>query len=496
MSLMRNPRAIENQRMAPTTGNEAQRILGEASTASGPSTFWLVALILAHIPLAMLLWASGPLAGLHAAAVVIIGLAFAAFRPLKDMRVLWVVAYIVGAESLWRSTGAANLIAWEMGKYSVVVILGIYVLRRYRRRSLPTAPVAYMLCLIPALALFFDHSLDMIWRRAVGNLAGPLTLTICAIAFSRLKLSGSFLQGLAVAVIAPAVSSATIVGYNSLLLQDSLYFGASANRLASGGGPNQVANAIALGALFCWLLLIQYRGKSLARLVLLAVLCGMILTMMLTFSRGGVYTFALCVAGSLPFIAGRSGQRWSFALPAIFMAGIYALVIWPWVDSFTAGSAAARFLDLDSTRWDLAESELQVWLENPIAGVGPGLAREEVTEYLGFSMQAHVEYTRLLAEHGLFGLLALGILVFGAVRNFRNAPNWEARVWVIGLLVFSFAYMAQSATRTAAPGFVYGITWAILFAPDVQLTHVEQSRSSARPSVRPSPRGVAVRRRA
>jgi hypothetical protein len=184
----------------------------------------------------------------------------------------------------------------------------------------------------------------------------------------------------------------------------------------------------------------------------------------------------------LLFILKNAPDRKQLALMMILATVAATYLIWPWFIEFTSGFGAERFSSLDgSGRWELAQSEIQVWLENPIFGLGPGLAKEEVTDYLGFALQAHLEYTRLLAEHGLYGLLALIILILGAFKRYRRAKYWEARMWVIALMVYTFAYMAQAATRTVTPGFTYGLAWACLFAQS-QVDHPSRgSQSHARP---------------
>jgi hypothetical protein len=50
------------------------------------------------------------------------------------------------------------------------------------------------------------------------------------------------------------------------------------------------------------------------------------------------------------------------------------------------------------------------YVDHPIVGVGVGRAREERIEATGDVVASHSEVSRLLAEHGMLGVLSLLIL--------------------------------------------------------------------------------------
>ena len=70
---------------------------------------------LAHLPLGLLLYNISFASILHPIGVLLIGLYWATNRRFKLDRVVLAVAYIVGAEVLWRMAGVP--IFWEFGKY-------------------------------------------------------------------------------------------------------------------------------------------------------------------------------------------------------------------------------------------------------------------------------------------------------------------------------------------------------------------------------------------
>ena len=70
---------------------------------------------------------------------------------------------------------------------------------------------------------------------------------------------------------------------------------------------------------------------------------------------------------------------------------------------------------------------------------------------------AHTEITRLLAEHGLFGLIAVLLLMGLAVRAWIKAPDAVARGFVAACVVWSLTEMGHSAMRIAVTAFVFGL---------------------------------------
>jgi hypothetical protein len=121
-----------------------------------------------------------------------------------------------------------------------------------------------------------------------------------------------------------------------------------------------------------------------------------------------------------------------------------------------------RFSDLDTTlRGKIAQADLDLWFANPVLGVGPGISSRERLAFMGIA--SHTEYTRVLAEHGFAGLLALLALLWMATRAYFRAPNIQAQVWVSALVAWSLVEMSHAAMRVTAISFLFGlamVNWA------------------------------------
>jgi O-antigen ligase len=222
---------------------------------------------------------------------------------------------------------------------------------------------------------------------------------------------------------------------------------------------------LGLGALAGTMLFILMPRARGARVVVLLLAAVMLVQGLLTLSRGGVYSFvlALAVFGFHLMNTPRARGRFLtlFALLAVtLVAGVY-----PALDDFTGGIFTERFRDLDTTgRLEVAGADLQAFIEQPLLGVGVGQSDRYHEQYLGYEVASHTEYTRLLAEHGLFGVLLLLTLISMLMNRYlANRPGLD-RAITAALAVWGLSVMAHTAMRLAviplslALGFV---TWQL-----------------------------------
>ena len=70
-------------------------------------------------------------------------------------------------------------------------------------------------------------------------------------------------------------------------------------------------------------------------------------------------------------------------------------------------------LVLDLTgRMDIYRIDFEIFKDNFFTGIGPGQGNEAREQYgYGKTVAAHVEYSRMLAEHGILGLISLILLI-------------------------------------------------------------------------------------
>ncbi len=118
--------------------------------------------------------------------------------------------------------------------------------------------------------------------------------------------------------------------------------------------------------------------------------------------------------------------------------------------------AAGRTKDDVSTgRVDIFNDELEAFYENPVTGIGVGKAKEYRFEKSGIVAASHNEISRMISEHGMFGIIALVILIITPLAfRLNNTSN----VYLFSFVIFWFLTINHSAMRIAAPAFIYGLS--------------------------------------
>jgi O-antigen ligase len=146
--------------------------------------------------------------------------------------------------------------------------------------------------------------------------------------------------------------------------------------------------------------------------------------------------------------------------------GIIALLgIWTYSSVQTSGLIEKRYANQDAKgrekaskltgRERLIESEFDMFLDNPIFGIGVGKNKEYRLEVTGIDAASHNEISRMLAEHGMFGLIGLLLLIITPA--FLYLDN-KQHLFVIPFLVFWIFTINLAAMRLVAPAFIYALS--------------------------------------
>jgi hypothetical protein len=436
----------------PIYRNLKSRVRGQESD----NWVWMMALAIGHIPLALLINQFKPIATVHALVTFAIGLWWVWSGSRYLPRVIYTAAYIVGAEVFWRMSGAS--IFWEFGKYSISILLLLTMFRMSRFQG-ALLPGLYFLLLLPSSLMLIP---DLGWERSREtfsfNLTGPFALMVCAWFFCNFKLSTKQLQKAMIFMASPCLGIAAIAQYVIQTNKEIRFTSNASNFATSGGfGPNQVSAILGLGALACFLFLIAGKTRWIVKLFALGVMLALVAQSALTFSRGGMYNVVGAIAVASLFVLRDPRTRGKFLPVVLISVVVIYFVVLPALDGFTGGALSARFQNTDSTnRADIAGSQLEVWAEYPVFGVGPGQARY----YAG--QVAHTEVTRLLAEHGVFGLLAMLAMLLMAALNIKRANTLTNKAIAAAMISWSFLFMVNAGMRLAAPSFAFGLSFLLL----------------------------------
>ena len=124
-------------------------------------------------------------------------------------------------------------------------------------------------------------------------------------------------------------------------------------------------------------------------------------------------------------------------------------------NKYTNRNANGQFQEDASTgRLKILETELEMFESNPFFGIGAGMGKFYRLDSFGSISASHNELTRLISEHGLFGIVIIFLLIITTlVHYFKNPKN----IFVLPLTLFWLLTISHSAMRIAAPGFIYGL---------------------------------------
>ena len=426
-----------------------------------PNYRFLLLLMFLHIPLGLLLYRSSALALLYPVLVFSIGLYYAIRKQERLERVALVASYLIGSEVILRM--ASSSIFWEFGKYGTATIMIVALIQRGRLRF-PTLPFLYFVFLLPACFLtVMSHDFGDARGKLSFNMSGPLLLFVSCWFFSHVKVTTLQLKKVLFMVAVPLISVAVTTLFYTVT-SDEIKFNTESNFATSGGfGPNQVSSMLGLGAFVCLACYLLFKNKF-GETLCLSVLCIFFAAQsVMTFSRGGIYN-AVGTTLVIVIIKMRNfGQGIKGLLPVAGIGLLFLFLVFPYLNNFTGGKLGQRFGETETTnRTEIIESDWELFLENPFLGLGVGEANESRVVLLDFKAASHTEFSRLISEHGVFGIFAISFLALGTIYNFRRQTSVTGKALVAGVVIWSFLYMLNAGMRLAAPSYIWGLSFLTL----------------------------------
>jgi hypothetical protein len=430
-------------------GNPVQQLVASYSARA-------IFFILLHIPLTFAFKWNPAIATAHSAGTFALGLWFLAHDKYPD-RLIYLTAYITGAELLWR--GAHGWIFYEFGKYSVGFLLILGLLKYRKLLVSDKRPLIYFLFLLPSILV-----LPVFDREAIAfNLTGPFALAVATMFFSTVKLTQEQMKRVFISLLAPIVGLGFVASYGTSVFRETIVFGGESIReTAAGFGPNQVSSILGLGALAAFLYVFIDREHKGLRLLMIGSMIWLMAQATLTFSRGGVWTGIGAISVASLYLLRNRKSRVLFILimGSVFLVSNF--YVFPALNRFTEDTVSDRFRSFEPTgRVSIVRSDLDAFMEHPIAGVGPDQSKPYHEKLFRYS-SAHTEYSRMLAEHGSFGLVAMLILLWMALQRFISRLPSQNKAYTLAFITWALLFMTHAAMRLVAPSFVFGLASATL----------------------------------
>ena len=398
-------------------------------------------------------------------AILVFGIYFIIQSKNKQNEALLMAAYAVSAEIVLRMTGGTFVN--EYGKYLVMLFLFLGMLfSGFSRNAL--VYWLFLFFLVPSVVLStvtLDITTD-VKKAIVFNISGPVCLGISAIYCYKRELTFQRLLGIITAFSLPLLCLVTYLYFYTPNIQD-VVTGTQSNFETSGGfGPNQVSTILGLGIFIFFVQLMLNSSNGILQIINGGLVLFFAYRGLITFSRGGIYTGVAMILLLLAILYFQANFQTKPKIAGIIVLSFLAtLAVWSYSSIKTNGLLDKRYANQDaagrekksqlSGREILIESELKMFYENPILGVGVGKNKELRKSQTGIDLATHNEITRMLAEHGTLGIVGLLILVITPLYLFAVDRQ---NILALSFFVFWLLTINHAAMRLSAPAFIYALS--------------------------------------
>ena len=449
-------------------------------------TFRALAFVLLHVPLAVVMQKYTAVATAHALVSWIGGIMLAA-SGARPATVICTAGYIAGAEVLWRAAQAR--VFYEGGKYAICAVL-LSSMFRLRLLQINKGALLYFVLLIPSAFVTLKGNDFQFARELLSfNLSGPFALAVCITYFGQVRVAPRELVDLLWTMLGPLLGLASICSIATFGTDDVSFESTESNfQTSAGAGPNQVSSVLGWGVVCAFLWVNLTKRSFLATLVSVGMMLFFAMQAALTFSRSGVWMAMLGLMLASAFLVRNARALLVTGGLTLLVALLAWFLVLPFLDSYTGGQVSNRFAEEGfSNRDSIAKEDLLLFLENPVLGVGPGMGKYARAARFGSGGAAHTEFTRLFSEHGVFGVLALLVLL--GVSSSKFVPRAPSHVKAVRYtaLFYSFLFMCVTAMRVALPAFVLGLGflgWAQVRGPGRQTLSPGRGRPGGPPLTR------------
>ena len=419
-----------------------------------------IKLILGHVGIGVLIAFFPLLAKVYALLIVGVGLYFVIKNKNQNHEVLYVAAYIVGSEVFLRTTQGNPF--HEYGRYFVLffIALGFYY-SGFSKKAYPYW--AFLLFLIPSVFIALDSLNLDIRKKIFFDLLGPVCLGIASLYTYKRAITRREVDNILLGIGLPVLACCTFL-FVKFPVSEAVVNNTESQVFLSGNyAPNQMATLLGLG-MFVFFLRFFLSSASKAILIINTfVFCFIYYRGLMTFSRGGMVTAVIMVIVLVIFILINYKQyipiRLKLTLASLAFPLIFALG-----SCQTDGLLFKRYNNQNPSglyksyetegRNDIALYEINQFKKNPVMGVGVGKTKENRSLAHGSSISTHNEITRMLAEHGLFGIAGILILLFTPLLLYLKDKR---NVYLLCLFAFWLLTVNHTGMRVAAPSFIYAL---------------------------------------
>ena len=386
------------------------------------------------------------------------GLLFAAsFYGLvsRSFKLIWYcMAMTPGTELLGRMSFAPAVPA-EIGKYFLYYCIGLLTIARFYKQTPPPAS-AYaagkwiLLVIFPSL-LYSALAREFDLKQWIFNLSCIIQIGILLLFTAEERWVEYDYYKLLKYCILPFLPVLVFLTAKTPKF-DEINFENSANFSTTGKfGPNQVSTCIGLLLFLLTALLIMKKSAYKMVFVNIFLMAMAMFRGLITFSRGGMVVSVLAIISSYIVLVVKTGKNLKKYLSYSVIVIVLFVAFLSLVNTLTKDALLSRYTGkrkinskveeqadlnkLTANRLVIATTDVKMFLDYPLLGVGVGQSRYERRFYGGFEVPAHTEYTRLLSEHGFGGFFVIVILTIFPLYWVLKTRNAKIKSIILGLYI-------------------------------------------------------------
>jgi hypothetical protein len=393
------------------------------------------------------------------------------------IHILIFLIYSSSFEILGRMVNSSPFIPYELGKYMTFFLL---IIGLFKVKKIGSMGMLVIILLMPGIIVgipFYRTYKDLVF-----NVLGTINIGLGMALYVYIKITEIQLLTLLRLMVLPLVS---ILAYSIVRAPDitDLQFELGANKIVGGFGSNQISTVFGIALFILYVLWYKnFSFSGFSRLVDVFVMVLFMIFGMLTFSRGGMLggLIGIFLFNYYQFFSVKKSTNIIYIILTI-------LILWLSINTandFTDGQLLLRYSgetngtlegskekdlnQLTTGRFNLFVEDFEVFQKNYLFGVGVKQSVEQ--RNLTSGIISHVEFGRLLAEHGLLGLLIDLLFMFLLLRGFRSGhfSFFNSIMFLFFLLGFYTSFHA--ATRT----FVSPLLMPLIFIRQTSNSQVDK----------------------
>lgn len=380
-------------------------------------------------------------------------------RNRQEEAICW-MAYYVGLEMVMRITGGG--LFSEMGKYSIILfcILGEYYSPRRKHYFIW---ILFLILLLPSIMLSDN------FESVRFALSGPIALAIGAYYLMGKQVRWNLYRKFLYYMFLPILSLCVLLIIKTPDFSEITFTANSTFATTGGFGPVHVSAV--LGVAILVLLITIFIKQLIFPKLWMNYLFLFVLSfrLLLSFARSGLFALICSFTGVIVYLIYNKHIKVGVFLKSLCVAGTLLFLVWIVVNDLTGGMAYNRYSgrntvgekreDITTGRGVLFEQEIEMFIENPLIGIGVGNVSEIRYKKYRLPHTSHTEYSRLLAEHGIWGGCAVLIMLIVPLVWIFKTQSGYTTLFAIAFFLYSLLIMIPASTRTALPIFLYGLAF-------------------------------------